>query len=228
MFLEAPSIIIRFKLWNPHPGLLTWKVSNIVKVTYLISRCWNINLMVLFSKSSSNRSIELHPIWTQRTEPEASVFSSALLGWFGWFFWNLSFQSVQCSIDLQTYGCWGVVPEMHFFQSRNVLHPWKLTCPQKRDYFNRKYIFQPSFFRGYVSFQEMCYLFLTKRLDKTKEELESYTTNFEKEKSSYQNKRKNHQKMIIYRDLEPNWSLFLKVNPPKQGLFQSKQGSFGF
>ena len=31
--------------------------------------------------------------------------------------------------------------------------PWKLTCPQKRDFFNRKYIFQPSFFRGYVSFQ---------------------------------------------------------------------------
>ena len=25
--------------------------------------------------------------------------------------------------------------------------------PLKRDYFNRKYIFQPSFFRGYVSFQ---------------------------------------------------------------------------
>ena len=33
------------------------------------------------------------------------------------------------------------------------LHPGKLTCPKKRDYFNRKYIFQPSFFRGYVSFQ---------------------------------------------------------------------------
>ena len=33
------------------------------------------------------------------------------------------------------------------------LLPWKLTCPQKRNYFNRKYIFQPSFFRGYVSFQ---------------------------------------------------------------------------
>ena len=31
---------------------------------------------------------------------------------------------------------------------------------------------------------------------------------------------------IIY--LEPKWPLFLKVNPPKQGLFQSKQGSFGF
>ena len=30
------------------------------------------------------------------------------------------------------------------------LHPRKLTCPQKRDDFNRKYIFQPSFFRGYV------------------------------------------------------------------------------
>ena len=33
------------------------------------------------------------------------------------------------------------------------LHPGKLTCPLKRDYFNRKYIFQPSFFRGYVNFQ---------------------------------------------------------------------------
>ena len=31
--------------------------------------------------------------------------------------------------------------------------PEKLTCPLKWDYFNRKYIFQPSFFRGYVSFQ---------------------------------------------------------------------------
>ena len=28
--------------------------------------------------------------------------------------------------------------------------------------------------------------------------------------------------------LEPQWPLFLKVNPPKQGPFQSKQGSFGF
>ena len=28
--------------------------------------------------------------------------------------------------------------------------------------------------------------------------------------------------------LEPKWPLFLKVNPPKQGPFQSKQGSFGF
>ena len=28
--------------------------------------------------------------------------------------------------------------------------------------------------------------------------------------------------------LEPNWPLFLKVNPQKQGPFQTKQGSFGF
>ena len=28
--------------------------------------------------------------------------------------------------------------------------------------------------------------------------------------------------------MEPKWPLFLKVNPPKQGLFQSKQGSVGF
>ena len=30
--------------------------------------------------------------------------------------------------------------------------PSKLTCPPKRDYFNRKYIFQPLIFRGHVSF----------------------------------------------------------------------------
>ena len=28
--------------------------------------------------------------------------------------------------------------------------------------------------------------------------------------------------------LEPTWPVFLKVNPTKQGLFQAKQGSFGF
>ena len=31
----------------------------------------------------------------------------------------------------------------------------------------------------------------------------------------------------LYNYLEPKWPLFLKVNPPKQGLFQPKQGSFG-
>ncbi len=34
--------------------------------------------------------------------------------------------------------------------------------------------------------------------------------------------------VTYYIYLEPKWPLFLKVNPPKQGLFQSKQGSFGF
>ena len=32
------------------------------------------------------------------------------------------------------------------------VHPRKLTCPLRRDYFNRKYIFQRSILRGYVSF----------------------------------------------------------------------------
>ena len=33
------------------------------------------------------------------------------------------------------------------------LHPWKLTCPNKRDHFSKEYIFQPLIFRGHVSFQ---------------------------------------------------------------------------
>ena len=34
----------------------------------------------------------------------------------------------------------------------------------------------------------------------------------------------NHQ-VYIYISLEPQWPLFLKVNPPKQGLYQPKQRS---
>ena len=34
-----------------------------------------------------------------------------------------------------------------------ALHPWKLTSPLKSDHFSREYIFQPSIFRGHVSFQ---------------------------------------------------------------------------
>ena len=34
-----------------------------------------------------------------------------------------------------------------------VLHPWKLTCPLKSDYFSRGYIFQPLIFKRHVSFQ---------------------------------------------------------------------------
>ena len=32
---------------------------------------------------------------------------------------------------------------------------------------------------------------------------------------------------VLYVDLEPKWPQFLKVNSPKQDLFQPKQGSFG-
>ena len=36
----------------------------------------------------------------------------------------------------------------HVLLFNQQLHPQKLTCPLKRDYFNRKYIFQPLIFRG--------------------------------------------------------------------------------
>ena len=41
------------------------------------------------------------------------------------------------------------------------VHPWKLTCPKKMDYFSREYIFQPLIFRGHVSFQGSTVLSLT-------------------------------------------------------------------
>ena len=44
---------------------------------------------------------------------------------------------------------WQLMHDIHLL----CLHPWKLTCPLKSDHFSRGYIFQPSIFRGHVSFQ---------------------------------------------------------------------------
>ena len=60
---------------------------------------------------------------------------------------------------------WGSLKNLQMFVSLaldlekhpKVVHPGKLTCPLKTDYFNRKYIFQPSIFRGHVSFRECSY-----------------------------------------------------------------------
>ena len=41
---------------------------------------------------------------------------------------------------------------MCFFNFQESLHPRKLTCPLKRDYFNRKCICQPLILREHVSF----------------------------------------------------------------------------
>ena len=54
---------------------------------------------------------------------------------------------------------WEAVDEQHPKASwendkkTSLLHPRKLTCPLKRDYLSRVYIFQPLIFRGHVSFQ---------------------------------------------------------------------------
>ena len=49
------------------------------------------------------------------------------------------------------------LPDTHtnsvFRKLCKYIHPWKLTCPPKKDYFSREYIFQPLIFRGHVSFQ---------------------------------------------------------------------------
>ena len=40
-----------------------------------------------------------------------------------------------------------------FILDHSEVHPWKLTCPLKRDYVSREYIFQRFIFTGHVSFQ---------------------------------------------------------------------------
>ena len=48
----------------------------------------------------------------------------------------------------------GIHTPLDWIPKEKDIHRRKLTRPLKRDYFNRKYIFQPSFFRGHVSFRE--------------------------------------------------------------------------
>ena len=55
-----------------------------------------------------------------------------------------------------------------------------------------------------------------------------YVCHFQRKRKNIYNKEKkqiSHKYIYIY--LEPKWPLFLKGNPPKQGLFQSKQWSLG-
>ena len=54
---------------------------------------------------------------------------------------SMTFERKVCSY-------WAMVVFFSLPPNWKILHPGKLTCPLKRDYFNRKYIFQPSFFQG--------------------------------------------------------------------------------
>ena len=75
--------------------------------------------------------------------------------------WNWTHQD-PCSKDGCCLSSW-MDPSKSFFtpslrwklsiQILWVLHPWKLTCPLKRDYFSRECIFQPLILRGHLRFQ---------------------------------------------------------------------------
>ena len=54
------------------------------------------------------------------------------------------------------------------------IHPWKRTCPLKRDYFSREYIFQPLIFRGHVSFQGSMPIFASHGLRPTRQKNASW------------------------------------------------------
>ena len=96
----------------------------------------------------------LHPRWIQ----QLLRTSSTPKGKRTWYMWWLG--------DNKTWLAWLCLPDLgrlqglcdsqsHGGNSKSkqlCLPPRKLTCPPNRDYFNRKYIFQPLVFRGHVSF----------------------------------------------------------------------------
>ena len=57
-----------------------------------------------------------------------------------------------------------------------MLHPRKLTCPLKRTISIGNFIFQPSIFKGYVSFQGVFQLDLAKVTSRRSEKLEKTPT----------------------------------------------------
>ena len=79
---------------------------------------------------------------------------------------NVSYYSASCNLgfscfyhwDASSFGWFYILTWDKHIQRNSLailvygLHPWKLTCPPKRDHFNRKCIFQPLIFRGHVSF----------------------------------------------------------------------------
>ena len=73
--------------------------------------------------------------------------ASSLVGRWGWVLGGSAGRMASC------FRC--IFP---VFFSEDI-HPGKLSCPLKRDYFNRKYIFQPSIFRWHVRFRECIFLF---------------------------------------------------------------------
>ena len=70
------------------------------------------------------------------------VYSSFLCGWIdlGLDIWGEISKNGTCSSLI----CYSI---LHILN--NAVHPWKLTCPPKRDYSSREYIFQPLIFRGH-------------------------------------------------------------------------------
>ena len=73
--------------------------------------------------------------------------------------WPKNGAGITQRLEAQVYAiCWSLASSKRL----QGIHPLKLTCPLKRDYFNRKFMFQPSIFRGYVSFTWCHGIFLAK------------------------------------------------------------------
>ena len=97
----------------------------------------------MYHLSYTSHIISYHPLW-------CSIF------WISWFSEHVFPGPRLLPRHLAGHSLLDAIMDMaEVWRWENVgvavgkLHPWKVTCPLKRDYFNRKYIFQPLIFRGH-------------------------------------------------------------------------------
>ena len=109
----------------------------------------------------------LNPDWWQKwysNDFQKKIPTSFSSWWFQLFGKNTSqivsspFETTYSTLPPINIPKWKMVPIFRWVKkslllSHFPLDPWKLTCPLKRDYFSREYIFQPLIFRGHVSLQ---------------------------------------------------------------------------
>ena len=130
-------------LWSffnspPNPCSLIDVQFSVKDHHFFFAAIFNLEVLVATPGSCNNEADDLMKPWEYTPKNLRVTWNLAILRFPKR---NLLFQVSMFQVPCGRFrGCLGII------------HPRKLTCPLKRDYFNRKYIFQPLILRGHVSF----------------------------------------------------------------------------
>ena len=100
-----------------------------------------------------------HGVLLRATNTWVLMGPTSFTCWYGEYIISVFFCWGYCNWNFSDFSPWFAHIKSFQKKTYGALHPGKLTWNLKRDYFNRKYIFQPLIFRCYVSFpgSTMCF-----------------------------------------------------------------------